>query len=263
MKGSQVQKPKRVRIQEGSIHVYFRGNQRNNVFYTDRDKIMFLKLCNKFAKEYLTIVQGFVIMDNHVHLQVQTKCLTDFMKSLLRTFSRWYNKEYLTRGKVFSTPFNSSCKYTNTWIADSLLYILQNPISAKICQHPEEYQWSSYHFHYQQKNPLKKFIEVDTTLLENAYCSKYLLDKAIMEKQIEIAEIKEEQNRGWERISNGEIARYIKSHISKEDSIYSLSTSELRHLALSIRKNLHASYLQIASILHVSKKQVEKWVQEE
>ncbi len=257
MEGSQVNGQKKGRIQEGSIHVYFRGNHRNNIFYSDKEKIMFLKLCDKYAKEHLTVIQGFVIMDNHVHLQIQTKQLTLFMKALLYTFSRWYNKENLIRGKLFATPFNSSCKYTQSGIIDSLLYIFQNPLSARICMHPKNYPWSSYNFHFGQRNLLKNIIAVDTSLIENTYNTKYLLDKAIFEKHISIAEIREEQNTGWEKTSYGEIVKFVKGQINTGESVFSLSANELRELVIKIRRTLNASYIQIASVLHINKKQVE------
>ena len=256
MTGKKIIKRKPARIQEGSIHVYFRGNHRNNIFYSSEDKIMFLKMCNKYAKEYQTIIQAFVIMDNHVHLQIKTEQLTAFMRPLLNSFSRWYNKEYLTSGQVFSSPFKSSCKHTKGWMVDSILYILQNPISANICKNPKDYLWSSYQFHFGQKNPFQKIIEVDPALIDNTFETKYLLDTAILEKRTSIAEIKEEKNYSWARTTYGELTKFLKTQIPAGESIYSLSADEIRELVIKLRMTFNASYTQIALLLHISRKEV-------
>ncbi len=61
---------RKARIQSGNIHVYLRGNCRYNVFYDDKDRIEFLIRCNNVAHKYDTKILAFVLMDNHVHLQL-------------------------------------------------------------------------------------------------------------------------------------------------------------------------------------------------
>ncbi len=67
---------KEKRIQSGNIHICIRGNCRRIIFFDDQDKIEFLKRCNSAAIEFDTDILAFVIMDNHVHLQVVTNQLT-------------------------------------------------------------------------------------------------------------------------------------------------------------------------------------------
>jgi REP element-mobilizing transposase RayT len=169
------------RIQEGNIHSYFRGNNRKIVFYSDEDKIELLKRCNKFAKQYQTTILEFVLMDNHVHLQVDTKNISGFMKSLQMSYTQWYNRRYNLSDKLFKTPFNSACKFSEDWIIDSMLYILKNPIKANICQNPGDHQWNSFGFHFNGDSPLREFIDVDTTLMDKHFKTKDNLEKAIME----------------------------------------------------------------------------------
>ena len=130
------------RVQEGSIHVYFRGNNRNNVFYEDVDRVSFLSRCGYYSKKYNSTVQEFVLMDNHIHLQLQTNQLTRLMKSILVSFVHYYNQKHNTSGNLFQSPFSSVCKYSDEWKIDSMLYILQNPLAAEICKHPADYKWS-------------------------------------------------------------------------------------------------------------------------
>ncbi len=171
----------RNRIQEGNIHNYFRGNNRKIVFYNDNDKIEFLKRCNRFSKQYETTILEFVLMDNHVHLQVDTKNDSGFMKSLQMSYVQWYNHHHNLSDKLFKTPFNSACKFTEDWIIDSMLYILKNPVKANICQKPSDFKWSSIGFHFNGDSPLREFIDVDTSIMDKHFKTKANLEKAIME----------------------------------------------------------------------------------
>jgi REP element-mobilizing transposase RayT len=254
----------KIRAQSGSIHVYFRGNHQYNVFYSDEDKILFLNLCEKYSKKYDTVIQEFVLMDNHVHLQVITESLSEFMKRFLQAFSRRYNEVHNTQGKIFKTPFNSSCKITENRQIDSLLYILQNPIKAGICKHPEDYKWSSYHFHFGRHTILKAYISLDTSQADNYFKTKAQLDIAIKEKNIMLKEIKEndsdEKNLSkWEKTPYSGMCRYVRMYLSsKNQSVFNLSEEELRQIIKNLRNEFKASYTQISALLHVNKELVRK-----
>ncbi len=73
----------------------------------------------------------------------------------------------------------SYCKYSEEWIINSILYILNNPVSALLCDHPSEYAWSSYHFLFHRQNSLAKHIEIDTSLIYKHFKNRIELDEAI------------------------------------------------------------------------------------
>jgi len=122
------------------------------------------------------------------------------MKSLLQGYVRWYNLRNSTTDKLFKTPFSSACKYSADWVTDSKLYILQNPVKAGICEHPSQYKWCSYRFHFKQHNPLKNLIDIDTSELDKEFKSKAALDKALAERNLRISEIGEGHSENWERV---------------------------------------------------------------
>lgn len=246
------------RVQSGSIHVYFRGNHLNNVFYSDDEKYEFLKICNLFAKKHDTKIQEFVIMDNHVHLQVYTFQLSEFMRRFLQHYSRWYNLKHKTIGKLFISPFNSACKYTPDWQIDSRLYILQNPIKAGICKTPSEYKWSSFHFHFNYKNELRNIIDVDTSLVDDYFCTKKQFESAIIQKCISLNELNENgiadkylQNR-WMGATIADISNFIIKNVPKEHSIFSLPPDDLRRLVADIRVRYKCSISLISKLLHIN-----------
>ena len=266
------------RIQEGSFHVYFRGNHQNSVFYFYRDRIMFLQLCNTFAKRYQTVIHEFVLMDNHVHLHLTTNSLSEFMRRFLQVYSRWYNSEHKTDGHLFTSPFNSSAKFGIESQVESMLYILQNPLNAKICTEPGMYEWSSYRFHFGMKSKLSEYIDIDTSLIDNYFRTKRDFDNAIYEKQISISEIKEnrfpekhENNFFQKRANYAEVLNFLKNYINNpmnlevlgrdlvstfgknglNFSIFTLNKRQRGKLAYIIQRETNASYMLIARTLQL------------
>lgn len=243
------------RVQEGSIHLYFRGNGRFNVFYDDFDKIEFLKRCNTAADKHETKIEQIVLMDNHVHMHINTKSLTPFAYNLIHGYSYWYNRKHGISGKLFESPFNSSHKSSEEWILKSMLYILQNPISARICKHPKEYPWSSYHSYFARGNakvnPVVKHVKLDHSFIYARYANLQDFDKAILEEAIYIIEIKDSKNKKWEKTPDAEVVRKA-NIILNGRSIFHLNKFEIEAIILELRNKAGASCRQISSILHQS-----------
>lgn len=247
------------REQSGNFHVYIRGNSRFTVFYTEEDFIGFLQRCNAVAKKYDTKIVAFILLDNHVHLQVITNALTAFVRSLLISFTQWHNKRKGFSGKLFSTPFSSSQIYSKALIAENILYIFSNPIIAGICQHPWEYEWSSYHFHdMKRKNPLEKYIEIDTATVNVAFPCKRALDNAIYSF---LPDIRKNRNSFWPITPDNQVIKHMNTILDGKN-LSDLSRDELNTLIVRLRKETNATYRQIASFMHESYMEVRKVFQE-
>ena len=231
------------------MHVYFRGNHRCNVFYEDLDKYMFLRRCSESAEKYQTKILEFVIMDNHVHLQILTLNVTAFMRNLLNRYSKWYNAKYGIKGQLFCSPFNSAIKKNNQWILNSMLYILQNPLATGVYKHPREFFWSSYQFHFNSRPPLGKHISIDTDFLDSHFKRKIYLDQAILSRQIFAPNIKED--REIDKISNAELLKIVKS-FSNKHSIFGMEQDRLKDLIKELYQKTPATILQIVSVTHTT-----------
>lgn len=272
------------REQSGFFHVWFRGNNRFNVFYEFEDFSRFLICCNNAAFKYKTAVSAFVLMDNHVHLQVYTNCLSSFMSSLLISYNRWYNKKWDLKGRVFGCPF-SSCKiYTRDILEKNFLYILTNPVRAGICADAGDYQWSSYH--YMNKgffNPSAKFLAINPLIQEYLFGSQKVLDsrlEAYLEDpdafldEPEYEEEKREHGAGIQVASenegaglelmpvkfnqmnvikptDSEVARHL-LFLLRGRNLKELDKQEYVRVLKALRKQVNASCRQIASVTHES-----------
>ena len=247
----QTQSGKIKRVQSGNLHVCFRGNSRNVVFYDDNDIIQLLLRINRFAKQYNTKIIAFVIMQNHAHLQVITNNVTQFMRSILNSYSRWYNMKYGMSNQVFKSPFMSTNKRSREWALNSVLYILNNPIKAGLCSKPKDYRWSSYHFYFERRNSLIKYIEIDTTFVEGNFKNREDLDSSIIAEVSTELDIHERSLYSKELVPYSEIIKYM-NQLLKGAKLPELSREQTENLIVALKEKFDASYRQIASIMHES-----------
>jgi len=237
------------REQEGNFHVWLRGNGRFNVFYTDEDHTDFLQRCDESAKVHNTKIFAFVLMANHIHLSLYTTELTDFVKSVLIGYVQRYNRRHKLSDKLFRTPFSSSKLISRLQVAENILYILNNPVKAGICNHPKEYIWSSYHFYEtNQSNPLRKHISIDCSPVHEMFFGKDNLDKTLESVSLN-AEPK--PNIGRIRIPESEVIEHMNKLLNGR-SLGSLNSAEIEKLIILLNKQTQATYRQIASVTHSS-----------
>jgi REP element-mobilizing transposase RayT len=59
-------------MENGIFHVYARGNDRQAIYRDDGDRATYLRLLERVVRRQEWRVLAFCLMDNHVHLLVQT-----------------------------------------------------------------------------------------------------------------------------------------------------------------------------------------------
>ena len=148
----------------------------------DVEKEKLLSVIKQFSSLYFVSVIGYCIMDNHFHLLVKTLSVEDinneelkerlsrhyknisnettesellkykekltdiseYVKSIKMTFSRWYNKRNNRKGYFWGDRFKSVLVESGESLLNMLAYIDLNPVRANICSKPEEYRWCSF-----------------------------------------------------------------------------------------------------------------------
>ena len=91
--------------------------------------------------------------------------LSEFMKEVKQTFSRFYNKRHGRKGFFWSERFKSVIVDNGDTLINCLAYIDLNPVRAEIVEKPEEYRWSSIGYHVQRNNE-DGFLSLDFGLAE-------------------------------------------------------------------------------------------------
>lgn len=106
---------------------------------------------------------GYVLMDNHYHILVQTmeKKLQEIMHQINNKYSKYFNYKYKRVGHVFQGRYKSIIVQDERYFIGVLRYIHQNPMKANICITVDEYKWSSDGFY---RRDLRGFVNVDIIL---------------------------------------------------------------------------------------------------
>lgn len=69
--------------------------------------------------------------------------LSEFMRNVQQSYTRWYNQHYHRRGSLWSERFKSVLLGDQQSILDTLLYVELNPVRARLVERPEDFRWSS------------------------------------------------------------------------------------------------------------------------
>ena len=70
--------------------------------------------------------------------------LSDFMKTLLQRFTRWFNRTHNRTGTLWEERFKSVIVESGTAARTIAAYIDLNPVRAGMVSDPADYRWSSY-----------------------------------------------------------------------------------------------------------------------
>lgn len=126
-------------------HIIFRGLNKQNIFYDDQDKRVFLKKLIDVKKEFYFQIFAYCLMINHVHLviKVEDEFLSSGMKSLLIRYSSYFNRKYERIGTFVQDRFKSKNIENSKYFLDVCRYVHRNPENALVCK-TQDYEWSSY-----------------------------------------------------------------------------------------------------------------------
>ena len=91
--------------------------------------------------------------------------LSQFIKEIKQTFSRFYNKRHSRRGTLWGERFKSLIVENGETLINCLAYIDLNPVRAGLVERPEDYRWNSLGYHIQTDNK-DDFLSLDFGLKE-------------------------------------------------------------------------------------------------
>ena len=123
----------------GIYHVVIRGNNNQNIFFSDQDKIFFKEQMKKYAQELEIEIYAYCLMSNHVHILIgnSNKTMSKFMQKLETSYAKKFNRKYERHGHVFNDRFLSKNIDDDERFKTVIRYILQNPMKAGMCDNNE------------------------------------------------------------------------------------------------------------------------------
>ena len=127
-------------------HVITRGNRKAAIFKDDKDRLKFLQKLTEYKKRYNFILYAYSLMDNHIHLLLETGdvSLSKIMQGLLQSYTQWYNGKYGVVGHLFQGRFKSILCDKREYLLNLIRYIHLNSVRAGLVRDPLEYMWSSH-----------------------------------------------------------------------------------------------------------------------
>ena len=139
-------RPLRLSFENAFYHITARGNRREKIFYSDRDKEVFLKKLEEMLIKYSMICQTYCLMDNHYHLFIKTTQpnLSQGIHYLNSSYTNWFRNKHQVIGPIFQGRFKSILVDADNYALILSAYIHLNPLRAGIIRQLEDYPWSSY-----------------------------------------------------------------------------------------------------------------------
>ena len=144
----------RVVVENYPHHVIQRGNRRQKVFFSNNDKMAYLRILEEQSKRFGVSFWAYCLMDNHVHLIAvpqRRESLSEAIGETHRRYTSMINLREGWRGYLWQGRF-SSFLLDSAHLYHVVRYVEKNPVRAGIVQRAEEYQWSSARAHINKAN---------------------------------------------------------------------------------------------------------------
>lgn len=145
-------------------HVYSRGIAKEPIFLDLRDYALFLGLFKRYLSSQPSKSRrhglyphygkrlkllSFCLMPNHIHLliyQHDEKAMTEFMRAVMTSYSRYFNKKYKRVGPLFQSRYKASRIDRDNYLDHISRYIHLNP------RDWQDYPYSSLRYFLGQAN---------------------------------------------------------------------------------------------------------------
>jgi len=139
-------------------HLYSRGVAKQPVFLDNEDYTYFLGLFKRYLSSEQTVsnarvkypwhgenlvLLSYCLMSNHIHLlifQRAESAMVEFMRSLMTSYSMYFNRKYKRVGPVFQSRYRASRISENNYLEHISRYIHLNPREWK------RYEYSSLRY---------------------------------------------------------------------------------------------------------------------
>jgi REP element-mobilizing transposase RayT len=167
-------RPLRIQFENAYYHVACRGNDRQNIFSSDADRLAFLDLLGRSSDIYQTEVLAYALMSNHFHLLVKTPGgnLQEFMRHFNISYTAWFNRLHQRAGHLYQGRYHSFLIDEDNYLKEVSRYIHLNPVKIKQARSTDiasgrkalrAYVWSSFPG-YVSPRARKPFLRVEELL---------------------------------------------------------------------------------------------------
>jgi len=128
-------------------HITQRGVDRQLVFRTRMDRLVYLGLLRDQARLADLPIWAYCLMGNHIHLIAvpsEGAQLAEVMQRVHGRYAQYFNARRARCGHLWQNRF-SSCALGPAHLWTALRYVEFNPVRANMVRRAEDYEWSSAH----------------------------------------------------------------------------------------------------------------------
>ena len=156
-KGAIVARPLRIAYPGAFYHITSRGNERKDIFKSQKDREKFVSYLESATERYGALIHIFCLMTNHYHILMETPSgnLSQIMRHINGAYTTYFNVKRQRSGHLFQGRYKAILVDIDEYTKELSRYIHFNPVRAKMVDRPEEYRWSSYQYYIGHKKSPK------------------------------------------------------------------------------------------------------------
>jgi putative transposase len=135
-------------------HIYNRGNNKQNIFFEEKNYAFFLAQLSKYIVP-IADIYAYCLMPNHFHLLVRIKYFDKndntglsipekAFRDFFISYAKAINKMYDRTGSLFQYKFKRKEIKRDSYFSWLFHYIHLNPVKAKLADNLHSWKWTSY-----------------------------------------------------------------------------------------------------------------------
>ena len=234
----------------GLYHIIIRGNDRNDIFYDNQDRYVFLKILEETKEKFKIEIYSYCLMNNHVHivLKIKDEFLSKAMQSLGIKYSLYFNKKINRNGHLFQNRFFSKKIENFNYFLTVCKYVHRNPEKAMIDK-TENYKWSSFKEYVGKEKLINKKVLLHYFNNDISEFKRYTLKNDDKEQLYNLAEFELIR-----KLTEEELSEIIKDKYDLENAsdITLLDEEQRSCIILGLREIKGTSLAQISRVTRIT-----------
>jgi putative transposase len=136
----------RIHIPGGFYHVILRGNDGQDIFFSDQDREHLESLVQDGIDRFKHRIHAYCWMSNHVHMLIQVSeiPLSKLIQNLSFRYASYINKNMSRKGHLFQGRYKAILVDAENYLHELVRYIHLNPVRAGVARNPQDYKWSGH-----------------------------------------------------------------------------------------------------------------------
>lgn len=142
----------------------------------------------KQDKDKLVQIIGYCLMPTHIHLvlkQLSQNGISLYMKDILNSYTRYFNTRHKRKGPLWESRFKSVLVKNDEQLQHLTRYLHLNPVTARLVNHPEDWEFSSYKEYLSEINDNSIICQFDDILdIHSSTYRKFVNDQISYQREL-------------------------------------------------------------------------------